>query len=320
MEPNVKTAFDEILKRLDLIDGRCDCLEKTSADSESARKEQGSASERHIAVVEEALSELVEASKGEIRGLEEFRAGADVRLESLEQFCVAQFYSTIVVDNWGHEIELHVKEIENRVGDLKLAHLRELYGKDGDRVATLEATATVIEEWWPYVDGSIDDMRLEINCRKQTRDRTLLEPGSVQPGVEISPSFVPVQSSWDRNPMEPSMADPGAEFSHTDEPVARFAATGVFHDWPDGHGFAHVARERGFGSVTTLVPSSNNGKIAAPPAQFNSGSQMMVHVPLPSPQFTNPPVHRPTQPIHIYFCNTQIKTCNIRQLKHLQNT
>jgi hypothetical protein len=170
MELNVKTAFDEILKRLDSIDGRCGCLEKTAADSESARKEQGSASERCIAVVEEALSELVEASKGEIRGLEEFRAGADVRLESLEQFCAAQSYSTIVADNWGHEIELRIEEIENRVGDLELACLRELYGKDGDRVATLEATAAVIEEWRPYVDGSIDDMRLEINRLKQTRD------------------------------------------------------------------------------------------------------------------------------------------------------
>jgi hypothetical protein len=312
MEPNLKTVFDEILKRLDSIDGRCGCLEKTATDSESTRKEQGSASEHRIAVVEEALSELVEASKGEIRGLEKFCVGADVRLESLEQFCVAQSYSTIVADNWGYEIELHVEEIENHVGDLELARLRELYVKDGDRVATLEATAVVIEEWRPYVDGSIDDMRLEINRLKQTRDRTPLEPGSVQPGVEISLTFVPVQSSWDRNPMEPSMADPSAEFSHTDEPVAGSAATGVFHDWPDGHGFAHVAQERGFGSVTTLVLSPNNGKIAAPLAQFNSGSQMMVHVPLPSPQFTNPPVHRPTQPIHIYFCNTQIKTCNIR--------
>jgi hypothetical protein len=75
MEPNVKTAFDAILKRIDSINGRCGRLEKTTADSESARKEQGSASERRIAEVEEALSELVEVSKGQIRGMEEFPPG-----------------------------------------------------------------------------------------------------------------------------------------------------------------------------------------------------------------------------------------------------
>ena len=56
MEPNVKTAFEEILKRLDSIDERCGRWEKTAADSEQERKEQGAAMEHHVAHLEEAMS------------------------------------------------------------------------------------------------------------------------------------------------------------------------------------------------------------------------------------------------------------------------
>lgn len=56
MEPNVKMAFEEILKRLDSIDERCGRWEKTAADIESERKEQGDAMDRRMADLEEKVT------------------------------------------------------------------------------------------------------------------------------------------------------------------------------------------------------------------------------------------------------------------------
>lgn len=219
MEPNVKTAFEEILKCLDSIDERCSQWEKSVADVEVERKELGAAMERRVAHLEESLTDRVEASVNQIHDLEEYRSAASHRLGALEQFCSVQAYSAIVSNNWGREIEQRVEEVEYRVGDLELARLWDLYGENDDRVMMLEAVAATVEEWRPYIDGSIDDMRLEIRRLKQARDRTPLELGSIQPGAELSPAISPVQPSWDRTPLELGVAHPGAPTSVIPSPV-----------------------------------------------------------------------------------------------------
>ncbi|KAF0920876.1 hypothetical protein E2562_037554 [Oryza meyeriana var. granulata] len=91
MEPNVKTAFDEILKRLDSIDERCGRWEKTATDGESERKEQDAAMELRVAHLEKTAADFESEYKErdaamELRvvHLEERESGVGHRITALE--------------------------------------------------------------------------------------------------------------------------------------------------------------------------------------------------------------------------------------------
>jgi len=213
MEPNVKTAFEEILKRLDSIDERCGRWEKTAADSEQERKEQGAAMEHLVAHLEEAMSAQAKNSADQIRGLEELGSAIDDRVGMLERFCGEQSHTAIVADNWGREIEQRIEDVEYRMGDLELIQLRELHGDGGDRLATLEVAVAAIEEWRPYFEGTLDDVQLEVRRLKRGGDRTPLGIATAPPGAEISPEHAPDHQAWDRTPLGTAMAQPGARYS-----------------------------------------------------------------------------------------------------------
>lgn len=248
--------FEEILKRLDSIDKRCGRWEKTAADIESERKEQGDAMDCRVANLEEKVPAQEKTSAAQICELEELGAAVGDRTGTLEQFYGAQTHDAIVIDNWGHEIKQRIEEVENHVGDLELIHLRELHGENDDRLATLEVAVAVIEEWWPHFEGTLNDVQLEVKRLKRGWDRTPLEPAPAQLGEEICPAHDFGKQDWDRTPLEHAPAQPGAEFSQPMDPViGSSSAAGVPHDWPDGRRFAHDARERGYGSVMTLVQS-----------------------------------------------------------------
>lgn len=191
------------------------------------------------------------------------------------------------------------------MGDLELIRLRELHGENDDRLATLEVTVAAIEEWWPYFEGTLDDVQLEVKRLKRGWDQTPLEPAPAQPGAEISPAYDYGKQNWDRNPLEHAPAQPGPEFSQTmNAVVGSSSAAGVPHDWLDGRHVAHEAQERGYGSVTTRVPNPNNGKITVSPNQFNSCSQSLV----PMNQSTDhPSVFRPPPPSPlIHYSSTSV--------------
>jgi hypothetical protein len=124
-----------------------------------------------------------------------------------------------------------------RMGDLELIRVYELRDERDARVSALETAAAIVEEWRPFVDGTIDDIRLDLRRLKDQWDRS-------SPGMVISL----VHGST----------------------AARPSAAGIEVDWPDGHRSAPSARERGAGSIPTHVPNPNNGMLQVlPPLPFN---------------------------------------------------
>jgi hypothetical protein len=159
-----------------------------------------------------------------------------------------------------------------RMGDLELIRVYELRDERDERVSILESAAAVLEEWRPFVDGTLDDIRLDLRRLKEQWDRSPLVPSSVPPGMVISPV--------------------------NESTAARPSAVGIEVDWPDGHRSAPSARERGAGSMTTQVPNPNNGTLQVlPPMQFNSCLQPYNPVNRPP----NPPPQPPIPP-STYYC------------------
>jgi hypothetical protein len=123
--------------------------------------------------------------------------------------------------------------------DLELIRVYELCDERDERVSALESAAAILEEWRPFVKGTLDNIRFDLQRLKEQWDGSPLDPSSAPPGMEISPVF--------------------------ESTAARPSDAGIEVDWPDGHRSAPLARERGYGSVTTIVPNPNNGKFNAPP-------------------------------------------------------
>jgi hypothetical protein len=64
------------------------------------------------------------------------------------------------------------------MGDLELIRVYELRDESDERVLALESTASILEEWRPFVQGTLDNVRLEVQCLKQKVDRSLVDSSS----------------------------------------------------------------------------------------------------------------------------------------------
>ena len=64
------------------------------------------------------------------------------------------------------------------MGDLELLRIYELQDERDERVSALESAASVLEEWRPFVEGTLDDVCLEVPRLKQKVDRSLLDSSS----------------------------------------------------------------------------------------------------------------------------------------------
>lgn len=105
--------------------------------------------------------------------------GAAVRLRALEDYCSAQSEAAVVAAEWNHDISGRVGELEQKVDDLELIRITEIRDERHDRVAALEDAAAVFDEWRPWVEASIHDMRLEIKRATQPRASSSTDPGVV---------------------------------------------------------------------------------------------------------------------------------------------
>jgi hypothetical protein len=88
MEPNIKTAFEQILRRLDSIDERCGHMEKGAAGSKRACEEWDTEVEIHVDQLEKAVGTQATSSSTavvQIQAQEECTAALDTRLTSLEK-------------------------------------------------------------------------------------------------------------------------------------------------------------------------------------------------------------------------------------------
>jgi hypothetical protein len=60
-------------------------------------------------------------------------------------------------------VERRVGELEHRADDLDLIRITEIRDERDDRVSALEGAAEVFDEWRPWVEASIYDIRREMN-------------------------------------------------------------------------------------------------------------------------------------------------------------
>ena len=84
MDPNVRSLFDEVLKRIDDL-----------------RTDSSGRWERWERRFEEATSELQERDEA-----------VDRRIKSLEEFASAQYTAAVVANNWGGHFDERVSDLE----------------------------------------------------------------------------------------------------------------------------------------------------------------------------------------------------------------
>lgn len=190
MEPNVKSAFEQILSRLDSIDERCGRMEKGAADSDHAREERDAAVKARVVPLEKAMGTQSASSStavAQIQAREERATALDDHITSLEKVCNTQSHTTVLFDVRAQDFEQRIAEAEMRMGDLELIRVFELRDERDERVSVLESAAAVLEEWRPYIEGMLDDLRLGVRSLKQQWDGSLLGTSSAPPGLMISP-------------------------------------------------------------------------------------------------------------------------------------
>ena len=242
MDPAVKSAFEEIIRRFDSFDAK---WEARFADAESARRNHDDETERRLAAVEAFTNSV---------------PGPAARLSALEDYCSANSEAAVAAEEWNRGFSNRVGELEEKMDDLELIRFSEMRDERDDRVAALEDAAVVFDEWRPWLEASVHDIRLEIKRLK---------------GVERSPA---TRTSSGRLGVAP----------FTESASARPPA-GEKADWPNGH------REQGYGSVTTLAHPAVHGTCDHPPAFPKMNP--IPSAPIPSPtQFHPYRVHHPTLP------------------------
>jgi len=91
MDPAVKTAFEELIRRFDSFDAK---WEAKFADAETLRREREDEANRRLAALESLSSSV---------------PGAAIRLTALEDYCVANSEAAVAAEEWN-------RGISNRVG------------------------------------------------------------------------------------------------------------------------------------------------------------------------------------------------------------
>jgi hypothetical protein len=142
MEPNVKTAFEQILNRLDSIDERCSRMEKGAAEGEHAREEWDAAMELRVNQLEKTMGTQAASSSttiAQVKAQEERATALDVRLDSLEKVSNTQAQDAILFDIRVHDFEQRIVEAEMRMEDLELIRIYKLRDERDERVSALES-------------------------------------------------------------------------------------------------------------------------------------------------------------------------------------
>ena len=106
------------------------------------------------------------------------------------------------------------------------------------RVSRIERAADALEQWRPEIEGSVDDLRLEMKKLNKYYERTTLENQVEAPLLSTTPLL----------------------------PAGRTSAPAPTN-WPNGHRVDTNPREDGFGLVTTLVHPPAKGTCDRPPSR-----------------------------------------------------
>jgi hypothetical protein len=169
----------------------------------------------------------------------------DARLTSLENNTLYQYTAAVVTDNWGHQFDERVTDLEQRMGNLELIRLAKIRDERDDRVEELEGAVGNLQSWWQELDGYIDDIRYDLHRLSKV------------PATQL------------RHPSPQACRE-----------LAAAAHSGGFTvDWPDGHRVDSTTRAQGYGTVTTIVPNPANGTHTAPHPTSLAANRSPYHPP-----------------------------------------
>ncbi|CAN6166876.1 unnamed protein product [Urochloa humidicola] len=139
---------------------------------------------------------------------------------------------------------------ERRFADLSIAQ--------ESRVSALERAASSFDDWRPDIEGTMDDIRLEVNKISKNWERALLHPR--HPDAPVLPT--PVLPTQEASPQV------------IERPSAQNEASR-----PYGHHANNFTREDGFGSVSTWIHSPAKGMtIPQPPKSHGFDCSFSQHL------------------------------------------
>jgi len=106
------------------------------------------------------------------------------------------------------------------------------------RVSQIERAVDALEQWRPEIEGSVDDLHLEVKKLNKYYEHATIDYPVEAPLLPTTPLL----------------------------PAGRTSASASTH-WPNGHRISTNAREDGFGSVTTIVHPPAKGTCDRPPSR-----------------------------------------------------
>jgi hypothetical protein len=146
MDPNIKSAFDEVFRRLDAMEVKWESkLEVVKSSCQDCDAEV----DRRISALEDAGARLpavpvdLERRVAALEGVCNASVNIPERISSLERYSIALSQSMVAADNWNHDLDARVGEVERRTDDLELIRLFEIRDERDDRVAALEDSVAV---------------------------------------------------------------------------------------------------------------------------------------------------------------------------------
>lgn len=235
MDLNVRMMFDEVLKRI---------------------HDLGASSNQRWELWEKRFNDATD-------DLKERNTVVETRIASLEEFASAQYFATVVADNWGSHFDSRVSDLERRMVDLEGIRVLEIADERDECVAVLESFAAEFCEWRPCVDGQLDDLRYELKRSINFGNRDLEGSNYYHQGILAQPA-----------------------------PVAVRPFAGTTTNWPNGHRVASSTWTWNYGSVMTIVPDLANGTYEAPlphpPPALNPRFSSAPHNPPPPPRLHPP--------------------------------
>lgn len=326
MKAVLDAKFDEVFHRFDALESRWD---SKLAGETAARQQLADATDRWLAALEEGVSavpgalahiaalESSEPSEGVDRHLAALEGVAvatpgmlscitmlekaavpegQVHVRALEEYCAAQADAVAETHQWARGIDDRAKVLEEKVGDLEMIHLAEMRDERDDHIEALEDAAKVFDDWRPWVEAAIYDVRRDFRLFVGREPRVPLSTGPAgHPGTNVTasapPAATPVAaSSWGQL-AAPTLGPGCITFSTS---TAELLAAGAIAEPPNGHCV------KGYGSVTTIAtpdiryaslpscPSIVSPHEHNPATQTASSSTLLCQLPSNS---TPPPHH-----------------------------
>jgi hypothetical protein len=162
----------------------------------------------------------------------------------------------LIIDEITRRFTEHDQKWDSRFADQEARITRQiqiLEQAQETRIANLERVTASLDEWRPSIEGTVDDIKLDVSKSK----------------LEVNK----ISRNWERAVLEQPPAIPGI-LTSAPTAAAKRTLVGAPAILPNGHHVEHNHRESGFGVVSTLVHSPVKGMPLPPPPPPNPSVHM----------------------------------------------